>query len=125
MSMDKIRQNIKSSSAGFGLIQAMVGILILGIISLTFIRKTANRYDIRDALQLVSYRDQVLSYYTSLASNRIAWRNTRGSDVSWRAVDPDDAITLKDVDNTSRIKSAGLLLNEDSIANGVILPSTC
>ena len=111
------------SSAGFGLIQVMVGVVVVGILSLTFARKALNRQDLGIALQLVSYRDQVLDYYTSLASNRISWEKTRGT--TWSSIANDTGIELKDADDTSRVPSAGLMLSwEDHVVSGNILPST-
>ena len=111
------------SVAGFGLIQVMVGVVVVGILSLTFARKALNRQDLGIALQLVSYRDQALDYYTALASNRISWEKTRGT--TWSSIANNTGIELKDADDTSRVPSAGLLLSwEDHITSGNILPST-
>ena len=111
------------STTGFGLIQVMVGVIVLGIVSMVFIRKALNRQDLGVALQLVSYRDQVLDYYTALASNRISWERTRGS--TWSSIPNNTGIELKDADGTSRVPSAGLMLSwEDYVVSGNILPST-
>ena len=111
------------SVAGFGLIQVMVGVAILGIVSLTFARKSFNRQDLGIALQLISYRDQALDYYTALASNRLSWKETRGS--NWSSVANNSNITLKDVNGLRRIPSLGLELSwETHITSGNILPST-
>ena len=109
------------SVAGFGLIQVMVGIAVMSILSLTFVRKTSNQFDIGVALQLISYRDQVLDYYSALASNRVSWRETRGT--NWNSVANNTNIELKDVDGSKRIPVTGLLLTKDNIISGNILPS--
>ena len=120
--MDKMERNMKSpSTAGFGLIQAMIGVVIIGIMSLVFVRKTANRQDLAVAVRHISYRDQVLDYYASVANNRIAWKNTRAGVADWNSA---TNIALKDVDDTELIPSSGLLLSEQNIADGKILPTT-
>ena len=113
----------RRSTAGFGLIQVMIGIAVLGVVSLTFARKSFNRQDLGITLQLISYRDQVLDYYTSLASNRLSWKETRGG--NWSGVVDGSTVTLKDVDGLRRIPSGGLELSwEEHITSGKILPTT-
>ena len=110
------------SVAGFGMIQVMVGAVVLGIFAVVFVRKTYNKAEIGISIQLISYRDQVLDYYTALASNRISWRETRGT--NWNSIATNSAIELKDVDGSGRIPSSGLALVEDNISDGEILPPT-
>lgn len=111
-----------SKVAGFGMLQAMVGVAVLGILSLVFVRKSANRHEISIAIKLVSYRDQVLDYYTALASNRVSWRNTRRAVTNWNALSSGSGIDIRDVDNVVKIKAGGLLLPDTDITNGNILP---
>ena len=112
------------SVAGFGMIQVMVGAVVVGIFSVVFVRKTYNRAEITTSIQLVSYRDQLLDYYTALASNRVSWRNTRAAVANWATVGAGSGISLRDVDNSEKIKVGGLVLSEDNIADGEILPSS-
>ena len=127
--MNKKGNNVKSIS-GFGMIQVMVGVVVIGIMSMVFIRKSLNRQDLGIALQLISYRDQVLDYYTALASNRISWQNTRASNSSDWGTDSDIILVdLKDADGSTRIPKPGLKLSyDDNVVKGTILPnplSTC
>ena len=116
--------NPRFSIAGFGMIQAMVGVVVVGILSLTFVRKTANRQELGITIRHVSYRDQVLDYYTSVANNRISWRNTKGAVTNWGGVGVGSGIKLVDVDATKTlIPIGGLLLTEQNIVDGNILPS--
>ena len=111
-----------NSVAGFGLIQAMVGVVIVGIISSVVVLKTTNQQDLAVAIQLIGYRDQVLNYYTSVANTRISYMNTRAAVANW---DTATNIALKDVDYTETlIPSGGLLLSEQNIADEDILPTT-
>ena len=109
--------------AGFGLIQVMVGVVVLAIVSLTFARKSLNRQDLGIALQLVSYRDQVLDYYTALASNRISWQNTRRG-TTWTDDNSIHDVEIRDADGSGRIPQPGLRLNyDDDVVKGTILPN--
>ena len=118
--MNKKRNNVKSIS-GFGLIHAMSSVTIVGVISLAFVFKTTSQQDLVVAFQLISYRDQVLNYYTSVASDRVSYINTRAAVADWNSATD---IALKDIDYTETlIPSGGLLLSEQNIADGDILPS--
>ena len=113
------------SVAGFGMIQAMVGVVVIGILSLTFVRKSSNRQELGITIRHVSYRDQVLDYYTSVAYNRTSWHNTKNAVTNWSGVGINDEIKLVDVVDTSEvlIPIGGLLLNEQNISDGNILPT--
>ena len=110
-----------NSIAGFGLIQVMAGVVIVGIISLVFVLKTNNQQELVAAIQLIGYRDQALNYYASVANTRISYMNTRAAVANWNSA---TNIALKDIDYTETlIPSGGLLLSEQNIADENILPT--
>ena len=65
-----------TSNAGFGLLQVMIGTVVLGIFAMVFVRRAHNRADISYVMELVTYRDQILDYYTALLQSRTAWQCT-------------------------------------------------
>lgn len=70
---------IKKSSTvgGFGLLQVMIGTVVLGIFAMVFVRKAYNRADISLITELTTYRDQVIDYYAAVVQSRTAWQCTR------------------------------------------------
>ena len=62
--------------SGFGLLQVMIGTVVLGIFAMIFVRKAYNRADISLLTELVTYRDQVLDYYAAVVQSRTAWQCT-------------------------------------------------
>ena len=63
--------------SGFGLLQVMIGTVVLGIFAMVFVRKAQNRADISLLTELITYRDQVLDYYSAVVQSRTAWQCTR------------------------------------------------
>ena len=72
----------RSISAGFGLLQVMIGTVVLGIFAMVFVRKAQNRADISLLTELITYRDQVLDYYSAVVQSRTAWQCTRKCDTN-------------------------------------------
>ena len=65
------------SISGFGLLQVMIGTVVLGIFAMVFVRKAQNRADVSLLTELITYRDQVLDYYSAVVQSRTAWQCTR------------------------------------------------
>ena len=65
------------SADGFGLLQVMIGTVVLGIFAMVFVRKAQNRADVSLLTELITYRDQVLDYYSAVVQSRTAWQCTR------------------------------------------------
>ena len=68
---------LRSPIAGFGLLQVMIGTVVLGIFAMVFVRKAYNRADVGLLTELITYRDQVLDYYSAVVQSRTAWQCTR------------------------------------------------
>ena len=58
---------------GFGLIQVMVAAAVVGIVSLNFLQKARGRVEVSMIADLMSYRDNVLDYYTAVAADRSSY----------------------------------------------------
>ena len=70
-------KSYSSSIAGFGLLQVMIGTVVLGIFAMIFVRKAYNRNDINKVTELITYRDQVIDYYAAVVQSRTAWQCIR------------------------------------------------
>ena len=86
------------SVAGFGLLQVMIGTVVLGIFAMVFVRKAYNRADVGLLTELITYRDQVLDYYAAVIQSRTAWQCTRRCSGSPTSTAPPVSFNLYDGD---------------------------
>ncbi len=61
---------------GFGIVTVMAGAVVLGIFALVYTQQMRNRASITLIGDLVSFREQVITYYASVISNRNTWECT-------------------------------------------------
>ena len=61
---------------GFGIITVMMGAVVLGIFALVYTQQIQNRANISLIGDLMSFREQVVTYYSSIVSNRNTWECT-------------------------------------------------
>lgn len=66
---------------GFGIVTVMVGAVVLGIFALVYTQQMQNRANISLIADLMAFREQVMTYYSSLIANRASWECTvRGNE---------------------------------------------
>ena len=63
---------------GFGIVTVMVGAVVLGIFALVYTQKMQNRANFSLIADLMAFREQVMTYYSSLVANRVSWECTVG-----------------------------------------------
>lgn len=61
---------------GFGIITVMMGAVVLGIFALVYTQQMQNRANISLIGDLMSFREQVITYYGSVLANRSSWECT-------------------------------------------------
>ena len=61
---------------GFGVVTVMIGAVVLGIFALTYTQQMQNRANVSLIGDLMAFREQVMTYYSSVASNRSSWECT-------------------------------------------------
>ncbi len=64
------------SEGGFGIVAVMAGAVVLGIFALVYTQQMQNRANISLIGDLMSFREQVITYYSSIVSNRNTWECT-------------------------------------------------
>ncbi len=61
---------------GFGIVAVMAGAVVLGIFALSYTQQMQNRANISLIGDLMSFREQVITYYSAMVSNRNTWECT-------------------------------------------------
>ena len=61
---------------GFGIVTVMMGAVVLGIFALVYTQQMQNRANISLIGDLMSFREQVITYYGSVVGNRSTWECT-------------------------------------------------
>ena len=61
---------------GFGIVAVMAGAVVLGIFALSYTQQMQNRAKISLIGDLMSFREQVITYYSAMVSNRNTWECT-------------------------------------------------
>ena len=61
---------------GFGIVTVMIGATVLGIFALVYTQKMQNRANVSLISDLMSFREQVITYYSSVVANRGTWECT-------------------------------------------------
>ena len=68
--------SVVRSERGFGIVAVMAGAVVLGIFALVYTQQMQNRANISLIGDLMSFREQVITYYGSVVSNRSTWECT-------------------------------------------------
>ena len=61
---------------GFGIVTVMAGAVVLGIFAMVYVQSAQNRANISLIGDLMSFREQVMTYYSSVVANRGTWECT-------------------------------------------------
>lgn len=61
---------------GFGIVTVMAGAVVLGIFALVYTQQMQNRANVSLIGDLMAFREQVITYYGSIVSNRSTWECT-------------------------------------------------
>ena len=61
---------------GFGLVTVMIGAVVLGIFALVYTQQMQNRANVSLIGDLMAFREQVMTYYSSVVGNRSTWECT-------------------------------------------------
>ena len=64
------------NDSGFGIVTVMIGAVTLGIFALVYVQSAQNRANFSQITNLMSFREQVMTYYGSVVANRGTWECT-------------------------------------------------
>ena len=67
---------IERNDSGFGIVTVMAGAVVLGIFALVYVQSAQNRANFSQITTLMSFREQVMTYYSSVVANRGTWECT-------------------------------------------------
>jgi len=67
---------VERNDSGFGIVTVMIGAVTLGIFALVYVQSAQNRANFSQITTLMSFREQVMTYYSSVVANRGTWECT-------------------------------------------------
>ena len=115
---------------GFGIVTVMAGAVVLGIFALVYTRQMQNRANISMIGDLMAFREQVMTYYSSVVSNRSTWECTIQSNEDLRrylatgtgtftaANDPDGNLAIYDYTGDCQEGYVGTTVSELLVGSG-------